>query len=1404
MAILPAFQISKLVSSEENECVPLTQCYSEKQTNSAISTNAFTLPNNLNDDKNNNFNNEIVNKKRMVIQELKNNSPNQLSHLYKSDSVDGEPEANRELSCYSQNHAVNKNLAKSNFSKMIKLGIHQYPLLKKSGKVDQSLISTNILAEIHKKKNEKENKKEVTDDSNVQSLPHVSKLIRVNSSKNFKSIYNHKAGAEDSEKAPVNYVVTKSLNIDLKKEKSSREHFYKSFSLLVKLGGRNVIDANNKKVHNDNLWQVKYNELLWLEIRAWQFGNTVEEEDNRLQEERFKIEKVLDEVIMFKFSMSEDDNYKNGDEDNKEKICSKNYILDNINSVSGKYKTTVFSQKSLITDEKDSKANPNSYVVISHHQDFFDKKRYVGAMKVVVELLKKVDNVEKLYPSRESLINEHFKYKDVKFVRNYEALLFWRNINIDIFQTMYMLSKWINIDLEDQVVWGDWFLHGLELAHFQVKHSFYNSKWCSGSIHDVLKNSSASLLADPNKVKKGRKGKHFHHLSVIEQTSTSRYRSFVETQMRTSGFFGLMRRVKNLLKSTLVKGQFIFSDQTKDLSNNELDNSSFLKKEPKNVLNIVNSLSPVSPNNTESDFSMSNFGNGVQYAKACQEMCLPSFLDNYFFLTRVPIDIVHESVRFRIECKPKVEPSYLSIRQMIHECKEVISGSVMSKHYYKSIISPFLSEVSQNQVYLYNTKIREFEGDLKLMLNLYFDYLQHWIKLVHKMEKTSENLKNILDEEWSFTKEICMFVHEGESIGAYKFCVMVSDILKSSSQYLKDSVGCLFSDCKLQEDCSNFRQKIATVCFECKNIINEVRARATKGLGFAKMLCKDLGIAAKYDIISSYEKCFSKLKSSNHVLIEHDLETEFLIFAPSVLTNRKGQCKQLISLIRGYDDPDRSWCMDGYIILLKCPTGKPFWKGRRSALDFSNDLDIVFSNIKVEGLVLICSNSFNLNSQKKNIEKVMAECIKLTSEQTSSHHLIEKSLEDMNNSALLLANVIVSAIEDIGSNLDTYYSSDKAKVDTIYAKKLCVGSMHLCFSLGFEYLREVFRLFTGQHRLELSKLFIRLSKIWMNFVMTKTERGRGTRPRWAAQGMEFLIAAIDPINLEQLSGDEFQSLKSEMQACARHVIGTYATNETKTKESHSNNLLLKRSRSLTQNNKSPDSPIKDEKQDSKQRTSLTLEFPITHTSSEPTLPHGGDSMFLEELYEESIEDAKEVGVPVIVRVRNSIKEIEERRTAKLQHMGVIGSVTYKKPDLAVELMQLNFRRVHFKWQLGNKIGEGQFGKVFSCINLDTGELMAMKQIRFNPNDYATIQSIADEITNVQSVKHESLVKYYGVEVHKDEMLIFMEYCEDGTIAEVAKLGLPESLIRVYTYQIIKAVDFLHQNGIIHRDIKGIR
>ena len=64
--------------------------------------------------------------------------------------------------------------------------------------------------------------------------------------------------------------------------------------------------------------------------------------------------------------------------------------------------------------------------------------------------------------------------------------------------------------------------------------------------------------------------------------------------------------------------------------------------------------------------------------------------------------------------------------------------------------------------------------------------------------------------------------------------------------------------------------------------------------------------------------------------------------------------------------------------------------------------------------------------------------------------------------------------------------------------------------------------------------------------------------------------------------------------------------------------------------------------------------------------------------------------------------------------------------------------------------------------------------------------------------------YYTVMIidFQDEMLIFMEYCAHGTIADVAKLGLSEGMVRKYTADILGAVSVLHENGIVHRDIKG--
>lgn len=75
-------------------------------------------------------------------------------------------------------------------------------------------------------------------------------------------------------------------------------------------------------------------------------------------------------------------------------------------------------------------------------------------------------------------------------------------------------------------------------------------------------------------------------------------------------------------------------------------------------------------------------------------------------------------------------------------------------------------------------------------------------------------------------------------------------------------------------------------------------------------------------------------------------------------------------------------------------------------------------------------------------------------------------------------------------------------------------------------------------REKLARSMISFASLWMAFVTQRCERGRGMRPRWAFQGLEFLLAVCEPRNTKYLTEEEFEDLKKDMDICISHVIGT--------------------------------------------------------------------------------------------------------------------------------------------------------------------------------------------------------------------------------------------------------------------------
>ncbi|KAJ1679927.1 Protein kinase of the Mitotic Exit Network, partial [Spiromyces aspiralis] len=116
-------------------------------------------------------------------------------------------------------------------------------------------------------------------------------------------------------------------------------------------------------------------------------------------------------------------------------------------------------------------------------------------------------------------------------------------------------------------------------------------------------------------------------------------------------------------------------------------------------------------------------------------------------------------------------------------------------------------------------------------------------------------------------------------------------------------------------------------------------------------------------------------------------------------------------------------------------------------------------------------------------------------------------------------------------------------------------------------------------------------------------------------------------------------------------------------------------------------------------------------------------------------------------------------------------------------------------QLGDRIGKGAFAQVYRGLNLKTGQVVAVKQIHLDgfPSK-----------KEAEAAKHPNIVKYLDFNQTESELNIILEYCEGGSLQSVLqRFGqFPEHLVGLYTAQVLLGLEYLHHQGVIHRDIKA--
>ena len=121
------------------------------------------------------------------------------------------------------------------------------------------------------------------------------------------------------------------------------------------------------------------------------------------------------------------------------------------------------------------------------------------------------------------------------------------------------------------------------------------------------------------------------------------------------------------------------------------------------------------------------------------------------------------------------------------------------------------------------------------------------------------------------------------------------------------------------------------------------------------------------------------------------------------------------------------------------------------------------------------------------------------------------------------------------------------------------------------------------------------------------------------------------------------------------------------------------------------------------------------------------------------------------------------------------------------------------YTLGAVIGRGGQGVVYQAWKRTTGEFVAVKTLRPVSSD-----SVVTEIELLSKLDHPNIVKYFDVVDEGGRLYVVLEYMENGSLASVRKQfgNFPEAVCAKYVRQVLAGLEYLHGQGVLHRDIKA--
>jgi tRNA A-37 threonylcarbamoyl transferase component Bud32 len=121
----------------------------------------------------------------------------------------------------------------------------------------------------------------------------------------------------------------------------------------------------------------------------------------------------------------------------------------------------------------------------------------------------------------------------------------------------------------------------------------------------------------------------------------------------------------------------------------------------------------------------------------------------------------------------------------------------------------------------------------------------------------------------------------------------------------------------------------------------------------------------------------------------------------------------------------------------------------------------------------------------------------------------------------------------------------------------------------------------------------------------------------------------------------------------------------------------------------------------------------------------------------------------------------------------------------------------------SQIGQGTYSNVYKARDLETGNIVALKRVRFVNMDPESVRFMAREVHILRRLDHPNVIRLEGIVTSRlsHSLYLVFEYMEHD-LAALPGQRFTEPQVKCFMSQILEGLRHCHARGVLHRDIKG--